>query len=273
MNHPTAAYLERPDLSLILERWPLPSVLCGIGVAYLVAMKLSITMTFVDAIISTCANVAPLALLGLAARHIVRRHLMMWSTAWQLVFHVPLGAAFALIWYWALMVLLGLQVGHSWTSFAVRPIFSNPAIAWMLLQGLTFYALAVALTHLEERRSASVSGGTLPARADMSRYFIKDADAIRPIEAREIVSIRGAGDYVEVTTPTGRHLARRTLADFEAMLTAESFIRIHRTAIVNMARIVRAESTGDGRILIHLENGEAIQTSRAGAKALRAHVI
>jgi len=236
-------------------------------------MKLSIPMTFVDAILSTFANVVPLALLGLAARHIVRRHLMVHPTGWQILCHIPLGAAFALIWYWALMVLLGLQAGHSWTSFQVRPIFSNPAIAWMLLQGLSFYALAIALTHLEARRPASAPGAAPPPLADMSRYFIRDANTIRPVDSREIVSIRGAGDYVEVTTVTGRHLARRTLADFEAMLKADHFIRIHRTAIVNMGRIVSAEPTGDGRILIHLENGEAVQTSRAGAKALRAHVI
>jgi hypothetical protein len=256
-----------------LDHWLLPKVLCGIFVAYLVAMKLAIPMSLVDTILSTLANLVPVAVLGLATRYLVRRHLMARPPHVQIACHLALAVVFALLWYWALMVLLGLQAGHSWTSFEVRPIFAFRAIAWMLLQGLTFYALVVALTYLEARPSAA---STAPAEANappVSRYFIKDADSIRPVDACQIISIRGAGDYAEVTTANGRHLARRTLADFQAMLEAERFLRVHRAAIVNLERIARAEPAGDGRMLIHMENGEAIQTSRAGAKLLRAHVI
>lgn len=254
-------------------RLPVPAALCGIAAIYLVAIKFSMTMNIGFAVSSMLANVVPLVVLGLGVRQVVRRGLIAQPVAMQLAWHLPLSMGFALTWYWALMVLLGLQGGHSWTSFQVRPIFSNPAIAWMLVQGLTFYALIVALSHLEARGAPRPAPEPAPPRGELPRYFIRDADAIRPVDAREIVSIRGAGDYVEVTTDNGRHLARRTLAEFEALLKAGGFIRVHRAVIVNLERIAHAEPAGDGRMLIHMVNGEAIQTSRVGAKALRAHVI
>lgn len=257
----------------VVTLWFGPIAFGGVAAAYLIAVKLSMALDLRDAVLSTLANVVPLALLGLAVRQIVRRELMAKPTHMQLAAHALLGPVFALSWYWALMVLLGLQAGHSWTSFEVRPIFSYPAIAWMLLQGLTFYALIVSLTHLQAQRPAEARANDAPPQTDMVRYFIRDADAIRPVAAREIVVIRGAGDYAEVTTCGGHHLARRTLAEFEALLNADSFIRVHRAAIVNLDRVVRAEPAGDGRLLIHMENGEMIQTSRAGAKLLRSHVI
>ncbi|MEO6580085.1 MAG: LytTR family DNA-binding domain-containing protein [Sphingomicrobium sp.] len=267
----TAIYPRTPTGGL--SWWPLPAALAALCLAYFVTIKLSIHLRFIDALLSTFANIAPLALLAVATRTIIRRYLQTVPPFAQLVGHVPLGIAFSFIWYWSLMVLLGLQSGHSWTSFEVRPIFRNPAIAWMLLQGLTFYSLVAALTYLEFRRPEEPPSIEVSAETGGLRYFIKELDAIRPIDAREIISIRGAGDYAEVTTDSGRHLARRTLTEFETLLKPERFVRVHRTTIVNLERVASAESAGDGRMLIHMLNGEMIKTSRAGAKLVRSHVI
>ena len=49
--------------------------------------------------------------------------------------------------------------------------------------------------------------------------------------------------------------------------------RVHRSRIVNIHKTDRAEPLGDGRLVLHMESGEPIQTSRAGAKSLRNRVI
>jgi two-component system LytT family response regulator len=62
---------------------------------------------------------------------------------------------------------------------------------------------------------------------------------------------------------------RMTLSEFEQSLDPGRFIRVHRSRIVNFERIARAEPAGGGRLLLHMDDGEAIAASRAGSRILR----
>ena len=73
-------------------------------------------------------------------------------------------------------------------------------------------------------------------------------------------------------TAKGNHLVRRRLGEFESDLP-ENFVRVHRSAIVNLDRVVRCEPAGSGRISVHLEGSEAVIASRAGAKILRERTL
>jgi two-component system LytT family response regulator len=257
------------------------AAVAGLFVAYLIVMLMTNTTSLLSAVQSSLCNVVPLILLGLAVRAIVRRFCMGRPMAHQLARHIVIGTAFALLWYWALMVLLSLTGGQSILHFDVRPFFPGPAVAWQLHQGLVFYCLFVALTYLEVARTARESNIAPPVQdslpeettASLSRYFIKKGEDIHPIDVRQIISIAGAGDYTEVCMVKGRHLASMTLAEFESTLSNDRFIRVHRSKIVNLDRVVRAESAGAGRVLLHMENGDAIQASRSGSKLFRERVI
>ncbi|WP_176472961.1 LytTR family DNA-binding domain-containing protein [Sphingomonas lenta] len=48
---------------------------------------------------------------------------------------------------------------------------------------------------------------------------------------------------------------------------------MHRSAIVNLDRVVRAEPAGGGRLLLHMEAGGVVQASRAGAKLVREQLL
>jgi DNA-binding LytR/AlgR family response regulator len=151
-------------------------------------------------------------------------------------------------------------------------------MAWQLLENVTIYGvLAVHAYWYSQRRAPGlVMGGeaeTGGAPRALTRYFIRSGDDILPIDVGSIVSIAGADDYAEVSTRAGRHLVRMTLAQFETVLDPARFIRVHRSRLVNVEMIARAEPAGDGRILLHMEDGEMVQTSRTGAKRLRDHVL
>jgi DNA-binding LytR/AlgR family response regulator len=178
------------------------------------------------------------------------------------------------------MVMIGLANGETLTQFVVRPFFPGPAVAWQLLQGLTFYAVVAALIYLRAHPPASavMLTGALPQpdpgqKKELSRYFIRAGEDIHPVDVSQIVSIAGADDYAQVTTLTGSHLVSMTLTEFENALSRSSFIRVHRSRIVNADRIARAEPAGGGRVLLHMENGEMIQCSRTGTRLLKDRVI
>lgn len=221
------------------------------------------------------ANTVPVVLLGLAARSLILRWIVGRRQPIVALGHLIVGLAFVLMTYWTLLVMLGLIYGVSAIEFDVRP-FDPRAMAWQTLQNVTTYGLIAALVHLEARPApAPVDPPEEEAvrAGDLSRYFIRSGEDIRPIDVAGIISIAGADDYAEVKTLGGRHLVRMTLAEFEATLDPDRFARVHRSHIVNLDRIARAEPAGNGRLLLHMEDGELIQTSRAGSRRVRDRVL
>lgn len=101
---------------------------------------------------------------------------------------------------------------------------------------------------------------TLSAQARVeaapSRYFVRVGDEFRPIDMDTVISISGADDYSEVRTLSGKHLVRVTLSEFTKSLDPAKYVRVHRSWIVNIQHIARAESAGGGRLLLHMDTGQ-----------------
>ena len=243
--------------------------------AYAIALTIGHGGSLWDAAPGSAANTIPTVLFGLIAYRIVRSRLVGRPVAIQLAGHALLCAAYVFLAYWLLIVLLGAANGLSVIQFNVEP-FPVRASVWQMLENATTYGIIAALAYrgtpvsevtvvLDERSEESKPG--------LSRYFIRSRDEIQPIDVDSIVSIAGADDYAEVTTVDGKHLVRMTLAEFEKSLDPARFIRIHRSRIVNVDRISRAEPAGGGRLLLHMEDGEAFPASRTGSRLLRDRVL
>ena len=79
--------------------------------------------------------------------------------------------------------------------------------------------------------------------------------SIKFIRAGEIVSIHAVGDYSEVSiADETNELVYRTLKDWEKSLPSNQFVRVHRSAIVNMAHIDRVEPTTSNRFAVYLHH-------------------
>ena len=244
-------------------------------VAYSVTLSIANDLWFFDAIAPGAANALPTMLFGAAAYWIVTNFVIRWPLAAQAAAHLLLGTIFALLTYWLLLVLLGIVDSASAIDFEVRPFVSR-VMAWQLLQNLTIYGLIAVLAYrpMQVQAPTPATSKTEPGPPDtLSRYFIRKDEEILPVDVGSIVSIAGADDYAEIATVKGRHLARLTLSRFEQTLDPARFIRVHRSRIVNLDHILCVEPAGDGRLLVHMDDGEAIATSRTGAKAIRARVI
>jgi len=243
--------------------------------AYALALSIGHGSSLVDALPGSAANTIPAVLFGLIAYKIIRSRLVGRRASVQAAGHILLCAAYSLLSYWLLIVLLGAVSGISVIQFHVEP-FPIRASVWQLLQNATTYGIIAALAWRGTDTSEVtlvLADGSEEARPGLSRYFIRSGDEIQPIDMNSIVSIAGADDYAEVATSNARHLVRMTLADFEKSLDPARFIRVHRSRIVNVECIARAEPAGGGRLLLHMEDGEAIPASRTGSRLLRDRVI
>ena len=76
------------------------------------------------------------------------------------------------------------------------------------------------------------------------------------LKASEIVWIEAEDYYVLVHSKQGRHLVRATLASFEQRLDPRIFLRVHRTAIVNVDEVRTVRD--DGRLLLTLSSGAEV---------------
>ncbi|WP_397505577.1 LytTR family DNA-binding domain-containing protein [Qipengyuania sp. R86523] len=240
-------------------------------IAYSFTLSIANAAPLWDALAPAAANTVPTTLFGAVAYWIIVTHIVGRPTAFQAGAHLVLAAGFALVSYWFLLVLLGVAQSASAIEFEVRPLISR-AMAWQTLQNVTVYGIVAVLAH---HRTGQIGEEqeTDDLRESLARYFIRIGDDAIPIDTNSIVSITGAGDYAEVATASGRHLVHMTLAKFESLLPPASFVRIHRSNIVNLDHIARLEPAGSGRLLVHMDDGATLSASRAGSSVLRERIL
>lgn len=219
------------------------------------------------------ANALPLILISAATHQTLKGQVLAKSVLQQATTHVLLAPLFSLAWYSIALVLLGFVNGVRGGSYAPDG-FSGPAASWQLVQGLILYGLVAAVCYAIRggRETAEVTILNEPT-VPITRYLVRGAEGLRPIEINSVVAIIGAQDYSEVITSHGRHLVRMSLGDFEHVLDQRQFIRVHRSAIINLAYLGLAESAGGGRMIAHMANDLEIPVSRAGAATLRDLVV
>ena len=112
---------------------------------------------------------------------------------------------------------------------------------------------ALANPSVEIRRSPKRPAGT-----PRDRFAVRSRGEILFVRATDIVWIGAEGNYVRLHTPRGTHLLRDQLKSLEDQLDPGSFVRVHRSAIVNLDRIVKLVTDADGSHSILLEGGSAV---------------
>jgi hypothetical protein len=128
---------------------------------------------------------------------------------------------------------------------------------------LTYSAIAAfywVFQYIEARRAAAAD--TARANAGDQRIEIRDGGAAVFLAPQDIFFVEAAGNYIEFHTATRTHLVRGTLAGWEARLAARGFVRVHRSRLVNRARIASIKPTPSGDIEIALDDGRILSGSR-----------
>ena len=82
------------------------------------------------------------------------------------------------------------------------------------------------------------------------------------VRTLEIDWIEAAGNYACLHMHKREHAIRETLASLQSKLNPRDFLRIHRSAIVNVHRIREIQPWFHGYHLVLLENGQQLRMSR-----------
>lgn len=125
--------------------------------------------------------------------------------------------------------------------------------------------LAEAVARLE------AAHGTKPQLDPDDRLMLPVDKFYKLVKVRAIVWILAAGDYSEVHLADGaKLLVLKSLREWEERLPDKQFIRIHRSAIVNVDAIEKVEEWFNSSFRIHLRGvPEPLVSSRRHSAALR----
>lgn len=109
---------------------------------------------------------------------------------------------------------------------------------------------------------------TIFPKTPLDRITVRSGQKIRIIPVNEILYIKADGDYISINTAEGSWLKEQTMKHTENMLPSSTFVRIHRSYIVNINHISRIERYGEKQQVI-LHNNEKIKISAARYQILK----
>jgi len=102
----------------------------------------------------------------------------------------------------------------------------------------------------------------------MRRVLLRSGTKSYYVDVDDIDWIESDNYYARIWTGVRSHLLRQSLSQLEASLNVRQFVRVHRSAIVNVARVGDIRQTGIGRYAVMLRDGTQVPLSRDRKRAL-----
>lgn len=134
--------------------------------------------------------------------------------------------------------------------------------------------LSQRLIGLLETRDAGDRGpaasGPPASQTYLTRLVVKNAGRVTFVRADEIDWIEAADYYVRLHVARKSHLLRETMSMLEEQLDPARFFRVHRSAIVNLDRLVEIQPYFHGEHVLVLQDGSKLKLSRSRKEKLEA---
>jgi two-component system LytT family response regulator len=100
------------------------------------------------------------------------------------------------------------------------------------------------------------------------RLLVPEGEVLRLIDSSSIESLEADDNYVHVRTASKNYLLRRTLHDLLSQLGEDRFVRIHKSAAVNLTAIRSFAPLFKGDYEVKLASGRELRMSRRFKDAL-----
>ncbi len=117
---------------------------------------------------------------------------------------------------------------------------------------------------LSERRLPLEVAAARPPASRPQRIVVKDGARIHVIPLDKLDYAEAQDDYVALHSGGKSYLKQQPIGSLEGALDPARFVRIHRSAIVNLERIARIEPYGKESRIAILSDGTRLPVSRSG---------
>jgi uncharacterized membrane protein len=186
-----------------------------------------------------------------------------------------LGLLFMAIWEGLSLLTLYIAFGENQMEEIINVSYTKVILAFLI------YPIIVLSFQLqlnkqqtiepinEEETDETIPPPEMEELEKLERIVIKTGQKLDVITIPEIVYFQAEGDYVRIFTDTGKFLKEDTIKFYQARLRETEFVRVHRSYLVNITKILRIELYEKQSQLLSLSNGDKLKISASGYKKLR----
>ena len=90
------------------------------------------------------------------------------------------------------------------------------------------------------------------------------------VPLKDVAWVKADGDFVHVHAGKQTYMIRETMTDVEARLPAGLFVRVHRSAIINVDRVREIQPWFKGDYVVLMDDGTKIHTGRTYREKVQA---
>ena len=140
------------------------------------------------------------------------------------------------------------------------------------------FAQALARARIEHRRRSegdlgaklrSVLEEYRGAKRYLDRFVIRAGGRVIFLPVEELDWVEAAGNYVKLHAGREEYLHRETMSNIEASLNPDRFARIHRSYLVNVARVKELHPLFRGDFAVVLKDGRQLTLAKAYRERLK----
>jgi DNA-binding LytR/AlgR family response regulator len=154
---------------------------------------------------------------------------------------------------------LGQAYTYGFTLEHLLYEYRKDAFTYLILSG-AYVAFNYIFARIDERNRPAEQ--PKPSAAPLTRLSVRKKDKEVLVAAEEIGWIEAAGNYAILHVNGEKHEIRSSLARLETELDPASFVRVHKSAIVNIGRVREVEPWISGDWRIRLQDGTEVPLSR-----------
>ena len=154
----------------------------------------------------------------------------------------------------------------AWDSYALKA-FDAQAVAYLLKpfdeeRFRRSVNTAKARVIADRALTADQRANNLLSAIRAERIAIRSNGRVIFLPLETIDWIEAEGNYLRLHTSTGAHLVRSTMQSFELRLKGLPFVRVHRSAIVNINRIRELQPWPTGEYIVRMQSGREVTMTR-----------
>jgi two-component system, LytTR family, response regulator len=106
-----------------------------------------------------------------------------------------------------------------------------------------------------------------------SHIFVQKSEKLFNLPVDEIIYLEASGDYTVISTKNDQFVSSSGIGKLEEIMNPDTFIRVHRSTIVNVNYLKEIERHFNGGMIVKMQNGKSFPVSRTYAKLIRKKVV
>jgi two-component system, LytTR family, response regulator len=106
-----------------------------------------------------------------------------------------------------------------------------------------------------------------------SHIFVQKSEKLINLPIEEIMFLEASGDYTILTTKADQFVSSSGIGKLEEILNPDTFIRVHRSTIININFLKEIEKHFNGGMIVKMQSGKSFPVSRTYAKLIRKKVV